>query len=1037
MRPLQLTMTAFGPFVDTVRVDLRSVADQQIFGIYGPTGSGKTSILDAITFALFGESSGGVERQPGHLRCEHAAADVETWVELLFEIAGRRFLVRRTPDQQVAKKRGEGLTERKHEAYLFDCTELAVDQVAFPQQCGSPLAEKKVTEVEEHVVALLGYTAEQFRQVVMLPQGRFRVFLSASSDDRSKILRNLFDIRIFERLTAGLKDRRRSLESARRECDQEIRVLLEQAGVADTEALAARVEKERTQVATLTAQTERAAATETQRRQALTDARTLAEAFAAARAAREELNALESRAEQISAIAARLEAAQRAGSVLPYVTHSREHADAHEQARKQREAREADQRAASDRLVRATDRLEESEQRSDEREQLKERAQTLSQWHTLVTGAQSLERGRADAASAKREAAAVRGAAAERARAAADAVTRAEAARRSADAATVRKAELASERGEIAASRDRLEQLARMQRRRADVAASLVSAEQVLRAAEERLADAAAALEDAVERYFSNAAHVLARELREGEPCPVCGATDHPAPAHQRSAGRGSAGPDAQIGDAQEHLQSARDSERTARKERDAHFAAAQKLRVTVEELDSEIAAAPGDDGDLASVTKRLATIDQELADTEQAITQSEDEASRADALRAEAAAAGEEQERAAEAEWEADASVRELTARLAERLEAVPEEMRDADRLVAAQEAAEKEATEQEQRHRELQQAHQQAEREWTRAESAYSAAVEAEELAAGRAAEAQQELQARLQAAGFSSTADVEEAVLLPADRETLEEQQRRYVEQRSAAHDRARRSRAAVEGKAEPDVDGLSGAHEAAETEHRELLAQLGAARRGLQTLEQIAESVAGADARGREVDTELVTVAFLAEVADGRGANTARIPLVDYALAVYFDQVLSAANLRFARMSKGRYELRRKRAPSGGRGKSGLEIAVYDAFSDSERDAATLSGGEGFLASLALALGLSDVVQAESGGIRLDAIFIDEGFGHLDTEALDEALQTLLELSGAAARSVGIISHVEEVKRAVPVGFELSSGVRGSSVRLRTG
>ncbi len=255
-------------------------------------------------------------------------------------------------------------------------------------------------------------------------------------------------------------------------------------------------------------------------------------------------------------------------------------------------------------------------------------------------------------------------------------------------------------------------------------------------------------------------------------------------------------------------------------------------------------------------------------------------------------------------------------------------------------------------------------------------------------------------------------------------------------AAAEDRLGRAKAQADGEDRPDPTALDKVRSEAKTvleEARDGKTTLESERRHLVDARQRYADKAGEHDR---LDNTFREAALLGDVADGRGPNVKRIALVDYVLQTYFEDVLRHANMRFQRMSRDRYVLRRKQGPSGGQRTTGLDITVFDSYTDQERDAATLSGGESFLAALSLALGLSDVVQAEAGGIRLDAIFIDEGFGHLDEEALDQALETLVELGGSA-RSVGIISHVEEVKRAVPSGFDVARAVRGSEIRVRSG
>lgn len=203
MRPIKLTLSAFGPYGGVETIDFREATDAGIFGIYGPTGSGKSSIFSAIAFALFGE--GAKEEQGiGTMRSDFASEALLTEVGLQFELGVKRYYVRRIPDQARPKSRGEGQTTQAHSAWLFDVSTVAVDDVS-PECCGVPIAERKVSDVLRHVEELLGYGAQQFRQIVLLPQGRFERFLVSNSKDRLEILRELFDVSLYRKLTERLK----------------------------------------------------------------------------------------------------------------------------------------------------------------------------------------------------------------------------------------------------------------------------------------------------------------------------------------------------------------------------------------------------------------------------------------------------------------------------------------------------------------------------------------------------------------------------------------------------------------------------------------------------------------------------------------------------------------------------------------------------------------------------------------------------------------------------------------------------------------
>ena len=239
MRPIKMSLTAFGPFPDTQTVDFRPALSARLFGIYGPTGAGKTSILDGICFALFGESS-GQERQGDDLRSHHATPDIETEVSLIFEVGAKRYHVVRRPRQTVRGKRGDALVERQHWAALYDATDIEVDDIDADSP-GVVMEERKVEVVADRMRSILNYSAAQFRQVVLLPQGQFRQLLTASSDQRSAVLRGLFDVSLYERLVERLKVEASELRDEVEAGRSEINGHLQAHAVSDTDALAALV----------------------------------------------------------------------------------------------------------------------------------------------------------------------------------------------------------------------------------------------------------------------------------------------------------------------------------------------------------------------------------------------------------------------------------------------------------------------------------------------------------------------------------------------------------------------------------------------------------------------------------------------------------------------------------------------------------------------------------------------------------------------------------------------------------------------------
>lgn len=1006
-------------------MEFDAVGDHHLFGIYGPTGSGKTSILDGITYALFGEAS-GTDRQPAHLRCTASPREYETRAELVFEIGTHRYLIHRRPEQEVAKRRGGGTTTRAHEAHLFDCTNVPAGEVAFPENCGNVLAEKKVSEVAEKVEQLLGYTAGQFRQVVMLPQGQFRVFLGAQSSERSKILRRLFDTSLFERLTDQLKLKRKSVSAQRQEVEQRMAGWLAQADVDDATTLEARMRSLDESLTAMGERLVRAEAAAKQHNDALGEARRLADAFSEAKRANDAVRVFAQREDEIELLRDRIDAAGRAAAVRP-AADRRERAD-------REYARVADQvtrtrtieSEARSRQQSAREALAHLDDEEPQRRALSERAAELSRWQKLVAQASGT---RAALASARAEAAS----AASRAEDAARELETAEAAVTEAEQAELAAASAARERAELTEARSRLVSQLEVAQKRATLLNqndALTESLQRARADREHAAQdhqrASRALEEAADRHYADSAAALSATLAEGEPCPVCGSTHHPKPALQKAGGTEGS-----------ELASLRETQARAR-------TALDEAARLVDRLELESAQIAGGLQELAS-GREIQSLEDDLAEIDTTIAQCEsrlhDATERALLLEArrgarEAAQAGAEAARASRSEAGQRQSA--LEERLATQLEQVDPELRDDKTLEREAREATRAALEAQRRYEQAQADLAAADSDSAAARASAEAARDAQAAAQTEVDEARGEFERALAEAGFKAAAEFERAVVPPEQMGQLQRRVREHEQAYAEARALERAANEAISGRKPPDLGSLAASAARASTDHNALLTEHGAMKATREALGRTLEAVGSSSVKLAELERELAVVAFLADAVDGAGANRQRIPLVDYVLAVYFEQVLENANVRLGRMSRNRYELRRRQAPSGGRGRSGLEIAVYDAHSDDERDTATLSGGEGFLASLALALGLSDVVQAQSGGIKLDSIFIDEGFGHLDAEALDLALDTLLDLAArdGGGRSVGIISHVEDVKRAVPVGFELVPRAAGSSVRLRT-
>ncbi|MEU0577197.1 SMC family ATPase [Streptomyces griseoincarnatus] len=994
MRLHRLDITAFGPFGTTQSVDFDALSAAGLFLLHGPTGAGKTSVLDAVCYALYGSVPGA--RQGGQgttLRSDHAAPATRTSVTLELTVAGRRLEVTRQPPWERPKKRGAGTTVDKAQTWLRerDAATGAWKDLSRSHQ-----------EIGEEITQLLGMSREQFCQVVLLPQGDFARFLRADAEARGKLLGRLFDTHRFAEVEKRLADRRRAAEARVREGDD---VLLADAhrmqqaaggamelpelspgepGLADAVLTAAAVARS-TAREQLTAAHCRLTTAESVRAgagRALDEARErhrLQRRFAEARERAERLRERSGAHEEDQA---RMHRARKAETVAPALelrdsadAEHRSAAAAEERARALLPAFLAD--AGPDGLAAAARRAAEELGGLEAARRAERRlAELLDERAGLDRQERADEEVRDDAEAWLADWETTRTALQDRIATAQQAATRAGelAARR----------DTARHRLEAARTRDRLT-------RDAEAAAEQAGAarEQALAARQHWL--------DLKEQRLSGVAADLAAGLTDGAPCAVCGATEHPAPA-RRVAGHVDR-------ETEERALADHQDAEDRRAEADRRLAAVRE----------ELAAAGAGAGDAPA--EQLA---HELDEAEREYARAREAAS--------ALHAAQEQLRAAEREHELrTAAQRDAAVRAAARVG--HRERLDLERVSLEQELAHArgDAPSVAARARQL-------EREAAQLTDAADAARTAEE-AARRLKDADARLADAAFRAGFDTPRAAAEALL---DDDAHRKLQRRldawHDEEAAVRAVLAESGTAAAAQQPAADLPAAQQAAEAADRAVREAASARDAAARRCAELDRLSARAAASVRRLGPLREEYDRVARMAALTAGTSAeNERRMRLESYVLAARLEQVAAAATVRLRRMSSGRYTLVHS-DDRAGRGRSGLGLHVVDAWTGRERDTATLSGGETFFASLALALGLADVVTDEAGGVRLDTLFIDEGFGSLDDQTLDEVLDVLDSLR-ERDRSVGIVSHVPDLRRRIHAQLEVEKDRSGSRLRQR--
>ena len=1015
MKPLVVEMQAFGPFAGRQVIDFSQLGHKTFFLIHGPTGAGKTSILDAMCFALFGDSSGG-ERQGHQMRSHHA--DPATLTELRFDFAlgDQRYRVMRIPEQTRPSRRGGGETVQAQRAELH--------RLEGADAAEQPLATgwRKVTEA---VVQLLGFESRQFRQVIMLPQGQFFEFLKSSSQEREKILQALFGTEMYRRIEERLARQAQELAADAAVVMTRRDTLLQQAQVADEVALHQRLQEWAGQVATLqgaeTAADQAARAAEAQ----LSAARQLADRFGEldkAEAALALLRAQEADHARQRAACAR---ARSAATVTPYATAATQAkalaaGDAQTLASHQAQAQAAVQEAATAEAALAI-----QQQQAPASEELQRRLVRLDELQAKV---QAL-----DAAGAQLTAAQVQATQATTARAAADKAREQATDQQAAATKAWQDHQLLAARLDGLRARVNLltsqtakaTALAKAQTDAATAHRTLQTQTTALDAARAAELQARAARDAVHAAWVVGQAARLAEALVVDQACPVCGSAHHPAPAHHGAGPLGTAPVrDETLEAAETALRNTEAAHRLAQTQHADTAGQLQRLQQRMEELRSDL----GDAAASAAALKLSAQAAQkELSAAEAA-------SAGLAALQAKVEAAGQAlaqaQTRATQAEAQAQATLAKLQqsqAILAERAKDVPADLASQDKLDAARAQAAAQLGG-------IRKAAEAAATRATLANEALAAArarVQAVQESLVRLTEqhtiAERERDARLQAAGFGDLPAYEAARLNDAQLATAEAALLRHETDLAAATQRMARAQGDVAGAQRPDLPTLATAHEQAKAA---LLAASNAVRDALaaqQAVTALAAALGELAVEYQRLQGRYAVVKKVADLANGVGGQ--RMSFQRYVLSTLLEEVLAATTVRLQVMSKGRYELRRAAAPADRRAAAGLDLEAFDHYTGTTRPVTTLSGGESFLTSLALALGLSDVVQAYAGGIRLDAIFVDEGFGTLDTEALDFAIRALKDLQ-QAGRMVGIISHVNELREWIDARLEVKASAAGS-------
>ena len=1012
MKPIKLTMQAFGPFAKTETIDFEKLGNNPLFLINGPTGSGKTSILDAICFALYGETTGN-ERQGIQMRCDLATADLPTEVTLDFSLHGKVYRVTRAPEQEAPKARGDGMTVKKHTASLYELGD------------SEKLITSKTTQVKTEITNIVGLTETQFRQVMVLPQGKFRELLLASSKEREEIFGQLFQTDIYKKIEYALKDKASAISKAKNEFDNQIRGALQVAGVSSEEELIQQKESVSEQLEQEKKSEQACLEKLNTIKSELQKAQALSAEFTRREQAEASLKLHLEKAQAIDARQQRLEKAKIASKIeLQYVALQNAKTQSQEltqkisslshnltEATKVAAGKEAELKTAKQNVEQVPQLTQLQFNLEGMKEKLIEKVDLEAKIANGLQEKQQFETKLQQYIALK------------------DKLTlEAQQGQKTLDKARVDVALVASVDAEIKQKQRLLQDVQKLSGLKQELAkhdALTISKQQNLEQAKQAYVSEQQSADRLELKWHNAQAAVLAQRLKTGEACPVCGSCEHPHPAQFS---------EEEV--TKEQVQTARAQERAAQtsynqlsNQLEQHHVVARQYQKQVDELSEEL----GEHATTETVNiqaelqsaheklQRLTAID--IAQLEQNVEQLNQRC-----------VVGETKINELQNQMAANESTIKANQGQLNKL------LENLDPKYRSVEVIEHEITQTKEQVKRLNESLESAQKQLQQAMLAKSN-IESQ-LTTNKQWLAESELKLDeaksnwQKALGESRFEDEENYLQSKATEQELHSWQQeidQFKQTQIKLEQTLSDLKLALQDIEKPDIEVISASLNTQQQHYVESRNKLDSVRSIFERLEKVRSDIASLHDKNSKLEDEYKVFGTLYDVASGKTGS--RISLHRFVLGVLLDDVLIQSSQRLSLMSKGRYILARKTEGFKGAAGRGLDLVVEDGYTGKMRDVATLSGGESFMAALALALGLSDVVQSYSGGIRLDTLFIDEGFGSLDPESLDLAIQTLVDLQ-QTGRMIGVISHVSELKEQMAQRIDVEPSRVGSTVSVKS-
>lgn len=1042
MRPLKLTMSAFGPYAGVETIDFGKLKDKNIFLITGPTGAGKTTIFDALSYALFGEASGS-SRDKDSLRSDFALPETATYIELEFELREKVYKITRFPQQERKKARGEGFVSKNSEAHLI-----------LPE--GDIVT--KVNNVDEKISSILGINKNQFRQIVMLPQGEFRKLLEANSEEREGIFRKIFGTETFETIQRKLDEQKKVVYRKISETKTQRDTHIKHIEPGEDELLIKLINTEDLNIIEIVNETtdliKKDEKSSKELNEEVKEIKIAQEKVQKSIVEGEEINKKikekhdlgkqyeldllrekEYKEKQIN-----LEKGRRAREVklvedslkdrhnnlkikeLQYKDAEQKLKEAEnnlllwEKQLKEQEEKEGERKKLSDSintLKNQQQKVKEYEEKSSKiielREELKNKDKYLKKLKLLIVDEKDkLEKSNKNLMESQK----------------------AETAKEKLDKVVYEK-ELVLK--DMILLYKKTEEYIKNADKHSDNSKNFEEFEKQYNKYKNKYE----LLED---NFRRGQAGLLAKDLNEDIPCPVCGSVSHPKLAQlidgvptEEELKKSKVEFDKLREEREKKLQVLSDLNGIIKSSKDLLIELKDKLKEFLGEVSSisekdmlnylldkgkqtreELNILKEDQTKLLKLIEKKNIIEDTIIKLGDSIKDKEGSLQNLEKEYTEFYGKVESEEKL-----------------LISVEKEIPEEIRSSNKLLLKIKELENSFIN-------LENAYKKAQENYNKAKTDHASSLADKDGKVKNVEETLKEVEAcqyalntKIKDTGFE---DYNQYALFKMTEEEimlLEKDITEYYQNLKSLKDRLEKSLKDVEGLNEVSLEKLIESlnelkmqQQTLEAREKGIYLRVNNNKKALKEIKNISELI-------KDDEEKYSVVGELARIANGD--NRERITFERYVLAAYFDEIIKAANVRLSKMAAGRFILRRKEEKGKGRKQEGLELEVFDNYTGKSRHVKTLSGGESFKASLALALGLADVVQSYAGGISLDTMFVDEGFGTLDPESLDNAIQCLIDLQ-KGGRLVGIISHVPELKERIDARLEITPAKEGSKAKF---